>query len=154
MSTVGPEVTTALRAVAARYAGGVDRRDADLFVSAFHPDGTLKVFRTTGDTPASSMAGHDELRPVTENIKRYPITFHFLGQSSYTLVDEDRATGEVYCVAHHLSPGKGPNGETTDRVMYIRYADEYSRGADGQWRIAARELHPDWIEIHPIQETL
>jgi hypothetical protein len=146
------DLTTALRALAARYARAVDRRDADLFVSVFHPDGTLEVFRPGEEAPASVLTGHDALRPVTENMKRYAVTFHFLGQSDYVFLSPDRASGEVYCVAHHLSPGAGPAGETTDRVMYIRYQDDYRLGDDGEWRIASRRLHSDWIDIHPIQQ--
>ena len=36
------------------------------------------------------------------SIQRYPKTFHMLGQSTYS-IGERRGTGEVYCIAHHLT---------------------------------------------------
>lgn len=48
-------------------------------------------------------------------------------------------TGRVaYCEAHHRSAG-------TDRVLFIRYDDEYVRTAAG-WRFAPRTVAIRWIE--------
>ena len=41
------------------------------------------------------------LTPVFENLNRYEATTHFNGQSTIVL-DGDRATGESYCLAHHV----------------------------------------------------
>jgi hypothetical protein len=66
---------------------------------------------------------------------------HMLGQSMYEQ-DGDRATGEVYCLAHHLDPAlNGPS----NYVMYMRYEDRYRR-VDGQWRIETRRVNIDWTD--------
>ncbi|HMC69221.1 MAG TPA: nuclear transport factor 2 family protein, partial [Mycobacteriales bacterium] len=51
-------------------------------------------------------------------------------------VQGDTATGETYCIAHHV---KG----TDDFVMHIRYEDQYVRTPDG-WRMKQRDLRLLW----------
>src|SRR5437764_293054 len=53
------EVFEALRSLAASYAAGVDRRELDLFLSAFHPDAILAVHRA--DEEPALMSGHAEI---------------------------------------------------------------------------------------------
>ena len=65
-----------------------------------------------------------------------------LGQSTYAIGDGE-ATGEVYCVAHHLTPDAHGG---TNYVMYIRYEDTYRPDADGVWKFAQRRLRVDWTE--------
>ena len=145
------EVHEALRSLAARYAAGVDRRQRDLFLSAFRPDATLAVHRPQAgpDDKPRLMRGHAEIGRVVELIARYPATFHLLGQGRYQ-VRGDRATGEVYCVAsHYVSSNQGDS----NHVMYIRYEDEYRRDHDGTWKIERRDVRPDWTETHPVRET-
>ena len=132
----------ALRNLAERYAQGVDRRDRDVYVGAFHPDATLEVHHPTeSEEGINVMRGHDQIGRVPDFIKVYPKTFHLLGQSTYDL-DGDRATGEVYCMAHHLTPDRHGG---TNYVMYIRYDDTY-RCDDGEWRIATRRVNVDWTD--------
>jgi ketosteroid isomerase-like protein len=141
-----PATSAALRSLARDYASGVDRRDRELLLSAFHADATLTVARY--DDPTSSprtMTGHDEIGRIVERIARYSHTFHFLGQHDYRLTDAG-ATGEVSCIAHHRWTDDGDR----DHVMYIRYADEYRLGDDGRWRIAARIVGVDWSETRVI----
>lgn len=141
-----------LHAVAVRYACGVDRRDPDLFVSAFCEDALLVVHRPGEDPGAGARrSGTAELRDVTEMIKRYTATVHLVGQGLYE-VDGDRASGEVYCIAHHI---RRRGGEGTDYVMFIRYRDRYARRPDGTWGIAERHLWCDWTEtrhIDPVED--
>src|SRR5262245_24948124 len=133
----------ALRSLAEAYAAGVDRRDADLFLSAFHPDGELLLLDYSDPSVVrGTRRGHAELGDVTELIAQYEKTFHFLGNTRYEL-DGDRATGEVYCLAHHLNPNRHGG---TDWVMLIRYQDTYSR-RDGRWGIDERRLITDWTEL-------
>src|SRR5947209_7068456 len=92
----------ALRSLAEKYASGVDRRDRDTFLAAFHPDGLLvQLDQKDPLLVIATRRGHDELGDVTELIARYDTTFHFIGNTRYE-IDGDRATGEVYCLAHHL----------------------------------------------------
>jgi ketosteroid isomerase-like protein len=123
----------------ARYAAGIDRRDVDLFLSAFHDDATLTVM---GADP-TTFRSHAELARVIELIDRYDKTFHFVGQVLID-VDGDRAArGEVYCTAYHW---REEQRLLHRKVMYIRYRDEYRCGADGHWRIATRTVQTDRTE--------
>ena len=57
-------------------------------------------------------------------------------------VNGDRATGEAYCIAHHLTV----NGETRRlMVAYLRYLDTFVK-IDGMWLFAERRLYVDWLE--------
>jgi hypothetical protein len=134
-----------LRDLSTRYAAGVDRRNRDYFLGAFHPDATMLVDRPGSDQP-HPLHGHQEIGRVVEWIAAYPKTFHLLGQSQYD-VSESAAVGEVYCQAnHYASTDQGD----VNRVMHIRYQDEYRPGADGTWRIGLRQVVVDWTETRPI----
>jgi ketosteroid isomerase-like protein len=132
-----------LRALAESYAHGADRRDPAAFLSAFHPDARLLVFTDSDDDePRGVREGHEALGAIPDMLSRYDKTFHFLGNHRYS-VDGETATGEVYCMAHHLT--NDAHG-ATDFIMLIRYLDSYRKGADGAWRSAEREVRPDWTE--------
>jgi hypothetical protein len=72
-------------------------------------------------------------------------TTHFNGQSTVSL-DGGRATGESYCLAHHLSTSE--DGQSTLMIASIRYLDELVK-QDGQWLFAERRLMVDWTETRP-----
>lgn len=140
-----------LLALSVGYARAADRRDADGFAQVFHEDGTLRVSAPSEpDQVVRTIRGHDELRQVPLRLARFDRTFHMLGQASFQQ-DGDRAEGEVYCIAHHLETGLSA---ATDTVMYIRYADTYQAGGDGEWRIADRLVQVDWREIRPVHTAL
>ena len=69
-----------------------------------------------------------------DNLNQYAATMHFNGQSTVAL-DEDRATGESYCLAHHLSVGQ--DGQRAMMIASIRYLDEFVK-QDGQWLFVQR----------------
>jgi hypothetical protein len=138
------DVGWTLRELAARYALGVDRRDRDLFLSAFHPDATLLVEGSDDQRAPRPMHGHAEIGRVIEWIAAYPKTFHMIGQNRYDL-EEKAATGEVYCQANHYAATDKGN---VNRVMYIRYQDQYRTVDDGIWRIGSRQVLVDWTETH------
>jgi ketosteroid isomerase-like protein len=131
-----------LRSLAERYARGVDRRDVDTFVALFHPDAVLAIHDPSESTEPREIRGIERLARIPEQIKNYPKTFHLLGQSTYEIGDGE-ATGEVYCIAHHLTPDQHGG---TNYVMYIRYEDTYRPDPAGAWKFAARRLRVDWTE--------
>jgi len=132
-----------LRALAEQYALGVDQHDdVEGFVSLFLPDAVISIHDPADTTDPREVRGHDRLAQIPERIQRYAKTFHFLGQSTYD-IGEGEATGEVYCIAHHLTPDQHGG---TDYVMFIRYEDTYRPGADGAWKFAHRRLRVDWTE--------
>ena len=136
-----------LRSLAERYAQGVDRRDVEGFVALFHDDAAIIIHDPSESTEPREVRGTERLAKVPELIKRYPKTFHMLGQSTYDIGDGE-ATGEVYCIAHHLTPDDAsPEGAGgTNFVMYIRYEDTYRPDASGVWKFAERRLRVDWTE--------
>ena len=70
---------------------------------------------------------------------------HFNGQSTVAL-DGERATGESYCLAHHLSVGR--DGQRTMMIASIRYPGEFVK-QDDQWLFAERRLMVNWTETRP-----
>ncbi len=142
-------MTADLRELSARYAAGADRGDADLFVSAFVPDGRLRRYEPSdAPEPTSDRRGHPALAEVPGLLRRYRRTFHLIGQSRYE-VDGDKATGEVYCLAHHVDDDDPP----VVHVMHIRYLDQYRRDGD-RWGIADRKVMVDWVERRPISGSV
>jgi SnoaL-like domain len=91
------------------------------------------------------LRGRESLAPVFENLSTYQITTHFNGQSTVVL-DGDRATGESYCIAHHLYE---VDGQRTLMIASIRYLDQFARQSDGSWLFAERKLMVDWTETRP-----
>ena len=122
------------------------RDDVDGFVALFLADAAITIHDPSESTEPREIRGAERLARIPEVIQRYPKTFHMLGQSTYSIGDGE-ATGEVYCIAHHLTLDEpaGP-GTGTDYVMFIRYEDTYRPDADGAWKFAHRRLRVDWTE--------
>jgi hypothetical protein len=137
----------ALRRLSARYAAGADGGSGDTYAHVFLPDGRLRVHRPDDvEGPAPATVGHEALATVPGRLRqRYVRTFHLLGQALYEIGD-DEATGEVYCLAHHLAAGSDAH---TSHVMHMRYEDAYRRDDRGDWKIAERDAHIDWTETRP-----
>jgi SnoaL-like domain len=70
---------------------------------------------------------------------------HFNGQSTVEL-DGDRATGETYCLAHHVS---GDGDSQAIFVAAIRYYDTFVND-DGAWLFAERKLYVDWTDTRAL----
>lgn len=141
-------MTESLADLSRRYAVGADRRDPDLFVSAFLPDGRLRRYDGADATePLTDRQGHAALREVPTLLARYVRTTHAVGESRYE-VDGDAATGEVHCTATHVTGGDVREA----LVMHIRYLDTYRR-VDGQWGIADRRVVVDRSERHAVREA-
>lgn len=140
----------ALADLSAAYAFAVDERDGSAFAAVFTADGRLEVHRPgDGGVPSSVSVGHLELAGVPAGLAaRYGATRHVVGQARHT-VDGDRATGLVYCTAHHLEPG--PSG-ASDVARLVTYDDTYERTPSG-WRIAVRRVCVDWTTRVPVEEV-
>jgi hypothetical protein len=104
-------------------------------MALFTEDTRFLVFMDpTDDAPTQDVHGRDSLAPVFDNLKTYVVTMHFNGQSTIVL-DGDRATGDSYCLAHHLSVAE--DGRRTMMIASIRYLDELVRQGD-EWLFAER----------------
>jgi ketosteroid isomerase-like protein len=137
----------AIRHLVDAYAHCADRRDAKGQMALFTEDTRFLVYMDpNSDEPTQELHGRESLAPVFDNLNTYVATTHFNGQSTVAL-DGDRATGESYCIAHHLSVGD--DGSRTLMIASIRYLDEFVR-QDGQWLFAERQLMLDWAETRPL----
>ncbi|MEV6167428.1 nuclear transport factor 2 family protein [Streptomyces sp. NPDC051954] len=133
----------AIRELIDAYAHCADRRDAKGQMALFTEDTRFLVFMdATAAEPTQELHGRDSLAPVFDNLNVYRATTHFNGQSTITL-DGSRATGESYCLAHHLSVDE--SGGRSLMIASIRYLDEFTK-QDGDWYFAERRLMVDWTE--------
>jgi uncharacterized protein (TIGR02246 family) len=132
----------AIRAVVDAYARCADRRDAEGQKALFTEDTHFVVYMDgEGSDPSQELTGREALTPVFADLNQYQATTHFNGQSTIEL-DADRATGESYCIAHHLFT---KDGERQLMVAFLRYHDVFVK-RDGGWLFAERELYVDWTE--------
>ncbi len=148
-STISPEEAAdrlAIRELVDAYAHCADRRDAKGQMALFTDDTRFLVFMDAAAAePTQELHGRESLAPVFDDLNQYAATMHFNGQSTIDLAG-DRATGESYCLAHHLSIGE--DGQRTLMVASIRYLDEFAK-QDGQWLFAERRLMVNWIDQRP-----
>ena len=136
----------AIRELFDAYAHCADRRDAQGQMALFTPDTRfLACMDSHSEQPTQELHGRESLAPVFENLNTYQVTTHFNGQSTVVL-DGDRATGESYCIAHHLYEA---DGQRTLMIASIRYLDQFARQSDGSWLFAERKLMVDWTETRP-----
>jgi ketosteroid isomerase-like protein len=136
----------AIRELFDAYAHCADRRDAKGQMALFTPDARFLVYMDSrSEQPTQELHGREALAPVFDNLNTYQATMHFNGQSTVVL-DGDRATGESYCIAHHLYEA---DGQRTLMKAYIRYLDQFARQPDGSWLFAERKLMVDWTETRP-----
>ena len=136
----------AIRQLVDAYAHCADQRDAEGQMALFTEDTSFLVFMDPASAePTQELHGRESLAPVFDDLNRYAATMHFNGQSTVAL-DGDRAAGESYCLAHHLSVAE--DGQRTLMVASIRYLDEF-RKLGGQWFFAERRLMVNWIDTRP-----
>jgi ketosteroid isomerase-like protein len=135
----------AIRELVDAYAHCADRRDAEGQKSLFAEDTHFVVYMAgQGSEPTQVLDGREALTPVFNDLNRYQATMHFNGQSTISL-DGDRATGESYCIAHHLFT---EDGERKLMIAWLRYSDTFAK-VDGAWLFAERNLYLDWAETRP-----
>ena len=124
-----------------RVARAIDRRDAELLASLFHPDATDDHGMFVG-TATDFIAF---VMPLLATMKQ---TQHVLGQTLVEL-DGNRAAGETYFVAHHTLTS--PDG-TIFMIAAGRYLDRFER-RDGAWKIAHRHAVYDWNSTVPSTDS-
>src|SRR6202521_2151975 len=94
----------AIRELVEAYAHCADRRDAKGQMSLFTPDIHFVVYMNAKDpTPSQELHSRGALAPVFADLNKYATTTHFVGQSTIFTLTGDRATGEAYCLAHHVT---------------------------------------------------
>ena len=133
----------AIRELVEAYAHSADRRDAKGQMSLFTADTHFVVYMNAKDpTPSQELHSRDELAPVFADLNKYHATTHFVGQSTIFKLTSDRATGEAYCLAHHITVDSGNR-----RLMLasLRYLDTFVKWDDA-WLFSERILYVDWLE--------
>jgi hypothetical protein len=92
--------------------------------------------------PSQELNSREALASVFADLNRYDATTHFVGQSTIFTLDADRATGEAYCLAHHVA---AEGGKRSLMIASLRYLDTFAK-IDGAWLFAERLLYVDWLE--------
>ena len=133
----------AIRELIDAYAHCADRRDAAGQMSLFTADTHFVVYMNVEDSaPSQELNSREALAPVFADLNKYEATTHFIGQSTIFTLDGVRATGETYCLAHHVWTEAGIR-----RLMLasLRYLDTFAK-IDGTWIFAERRLYVDWTD--------
>ena len=137
----------AIRELVEAYAHCADRRDANGQMSLFTADTHFVVFMNAKDSkPTWELRSRNALAPVFADLDKYDATTHFVGQSTIFSLTDDKAIGETYCLAHHVTVAQGKR-----RLMIasLRYLDSFVKQGDG-WLFAERQLFVDWTEERAI----
>jgi hypothetical protein len=97
-----------IRELVEAYAHCADRRDAKGQMALFTANTHFVVFMNAEDPkPSQELHSRDALAPVFDDLNKYTATQHFVGQSTIVTLTGDRATGEAYTMAHHLTVDGG-----------------------------------------------
>jgi len=143
--TITPEEAAdrlAIRELIDAYARCADRRDAIGQMALFTENTAFHVFMDSrSPEPTYVLHGRDALAPVFADLNQYQATTHFNGQSTIRL-EGDSATGQSYCIAHHL---KVDGDNRTLMLASIRYLDQFVK-QQGAWLFAERKLMVDWVD--------
>jgi hypothetical protein len=92
--------------------------------------------------PSQELHSREALAAVFADLNQYDATTHFVGQSTIFTLATGWATGEAYCLAHHVTIDGAKR-----RLMLasLRYLDTFVK-MDGAWLFAERKLYVDWLE--------
>ncbi|MGV8858066.1 nuclear transport factor 2 family protein [Rhodoglobus sp.] len=138
----------AVRDLSHRYAMALDKNDVEAWRSLFSRD---VVFESGSSLPR----GYDDVLRIPEDqLKRYKKTLHSVTTQQIN-VDGDRASGEVYCIAHHIYEDFHQNERLPFDLSHnflIRYDDDYVR-EDGHWVFARRRILTEARFVHQIIPT-
>jgi hypothetical protein len=144
--SVSPEEAAdrlAIREFVEAYAYCADRRDAKGQMNLFTTDTHFVVYMNAKDPkPSQELHSREELAPVFADLNQYAATTHFVGQSTILTLNRDRALGQAYCIAHHLTVD---SEKRRLMIAYLRYVDTFTK-IDGAWLFAERLLYVNWLE--------
>ena len=119
----------AIRELIDAYAHCADRRDAEGQMALFTADTHFVVYMDARSSePTMELRSRAELAPVFDDLNRYV------------------ATGESYCLAHHVSVD---GDERTIMIAAIRYQDTLTK-SDGAWLFSERRLYVDWVDTRSL----
>jgi hypothetical protein len=93
-------------------------------------------------TPSIELHSREALAPIFADLNKYASTTHFVGQSTIFTLTADRATGEAYCLAHHVTL---EGGKRRLMLASLRYLDTCVK-LEGARHFSERILYVDWLE--------
>jgi len=131
-----------IHGVLMRYARGVDRADAALLKSCYHPD-AIEEHGSTYVGPA-----HEYIDGAIPRIRAMGIMCHYLCNVHIEL-DGDTAYTEAYVLTFARFDN---DGKSTDTLTGGRLCDRFER-RDGVWKIRHRKLAFDWNRDMETQES-
>jgi len=112
-------------------------------MSLFTADTHFVVYMNAKDpTPSQELHSREALAPVFAALNQYDATTHFVGQRTILSLSGDLATGEAYCLAHHVTVD---SGKRRLMVASLRYLDTFVK-TDGAWLFSERLLYVDWVD--------
>src|SRR5579864_423357 len=115
----------AIRELVEAYAHCADRRDAKGQMALFTADTHFVVYMDAKDPkPSQELHSRDALAPVFADLNQYAATMHFVGQSTVFSLSAERATGEAYTLAHHLTIR---DGKRKLMIAALRYMDTFAK---------------------------
>jgi hypothetical protein len=123
------------------YCRGVDRGDAALVASIYHPDGT-------DDHGSFKGLGVDFANYVTGRLaERYEATMHSISNVAISFTGPDSARVECHVCARHLG-----NDDRGPALMTFggRYIDRFERRG-GEWKIAHRAVVHEWDKVEHVE---
>lgn len=134
-----------------RYAAAIDARRLDNVAELFTATGQLTLPDPPNQlVPSIPHRGGNRVRAALSALDGVTRTHHgILGEVYTASASPEVAAGAITGVAHHWTER---NGQITDQVWYLRYADVYHRTSAG-WRIAVRELWIDAIEVRSASQV-
>ena len=133
----------AIRELIEAYAHCADCRDAKGQMALFTADTHFVVYMNAKDSqPSQDLHSREALTPVFAALNQYDATTHFVGQSTITSFTSDRATGEAYCLAHHVTVD---GSARRLMVASLRYLDTFTK-IERTWLFAERLLYVDWMD--------
>jgi hypothetical protein len=125
------------------YCHGIDRCDAALTASAYHPD-------ATDDHGSFVGSGHEFAEYAAGRLaERFDATQHTTGDPAIDFVSETAAQVVTYVRAEHL-------GRDADGAFLVTFEGEYRdrfEHRDGAWRIADRVVVHAWDSTRRIEEA-
>jgi hypothetical protein len=130
----------AIRAALADYFDVLGRGDWAAIAEGFTADAELDY----GTPGVRDREGN--LRLLRAGVERLTLVSTLMGMQARVQVLGDAATSQAIAFTAHLAAGEDP---PRMRVSFVRYEDDWRRGADGRWRVRVRVVHPDvkgWLD--------
>lgn len=123
------------------YARALDSRDKATLSDLFTPDALF-------ERPPKPQRDYEAICGIPDELdSRYLRTYHAVFNQTFE-IEGSHATGEVYCIAHHMYANHDNVGTSYD--LRIRYQDRYLLGEDDRWRFTYRCVLIDGRQIVPI----